>query len=241
MTTVSKTEPSPNASVPEETFKVLIGWTNEQWSIQARSSLISATPEQHLQAVSAAQTHVTSRPAFTSVNPISEIDENQLVRIIKERPEYAYIEKEMARTGGNCRIALVNLKEVLAFQPLVRVDHFEAWQPESLNNERLYELCFPPHRDVSDDEITIDRDESGFTISTLDPNIRVLPWHFVPDTAPRIDSQLQYNSASSPLKMQLLSFSLLRVPNDLTVVHYQDRYIFTERLYASSRFPLQRP
>ena len=37
--------------VPQETFRALIGWAPEQWSVQARSSLISATPEQHLQEV----------------------------------------------------------------------------------------------------------------------------------------------------------------------------------------------
>src|SRR5947209_11387806 len=212
--------------VPQETFRVLIGWAPEQWSVQARSSLISATPEQHLQAVRICKAQVTKRTAFAPTNPISEIDENDLVRTIKARPEYAYVETEVTNAGGSCRLAIVNLEEVLAFQPLVRVDHLETRQvQESLGDEGLYELCFPASRPISADEVTVEPDNNGYTITTLDPNIRMFPWHGIPGIPAGVNFQLQYPSASSPLEMQLFSFPLLRVPNYLQVVHYQDRYV----------------
>lgn len=212
--------------VPPETFRVLIGWAPEQWSVQARSSLISATPEQHLQAELTCKAQVATRPAFTATDPITEIDENDFVRAIKARPEYAYVETEVINAGGNCRFALVNLEEVIAFQPLVRVDQLETRQvQESLDDERLYELCFPASRPISANEVTIEPDNNGYTITTLDPNIRMFPWHSIPGIPAGVNFQLQYPSASSPLEMQLFSFPLLRVPNYLQVVHYQDRYV----------------
>ena len=175
--------PTPTSSndVPQEIFRALIGWAPEQWSVQARSSLISAIPEQHLRAVLTCKAQVTKRPAFTPTNPITEIDENDLVRTIKARPEYAYVETEVTNAGGSCRLAIVNLEEVLAFQPLVRVDHLETRQvQESLDDEGLYELCFPASRPISADEVTIEPDNNGYTITTLDPNIRMFPWHGIP-------------------------------------------------------------
>jgi hypothetical protein len=223
---ISLSIPMSSHDVPQETFRVLIGWVPEQWSVQARSSLISAPPEQHLQAVLACKAQVATRPPFTHTNPTIEIDENDLVRTIKARPEYAYVETEVTNAGGSCRLAMVNLEEVLAFQPLVRVDHLETRHvQDSLGDAQLYELCFPTSRPISTDEVTVEPDNNGYTITTLDPNIRMFPWHSIPGIPAGVNFQLQYPSASSPLEMQLFSFPLLRVPNYLQVVHYQDRYM----------------
>ena len=212
--------------MPQEIYRALIGWAPEPWSVQARSSLIVAPPDQHLQAVLACKSQVAARPAFTPTDPITRIGENDLVEAIKARPETAYVGTEVINAGGSWRLAMVNLEEVLAFQPIVRVDHLETRQVQgSLSDEQLYELCFPASRPVSAEEVTIDPDNNGYTITTLDPNIRVIPWHGVPGTPAGVNFQLQYPSASSPLEMQLFPFSLLRVPNYLQVVHYQDRYI----------------
>ncbi len=215
-----------SSNVPQETFRALIGWGNEQWSTQARSSLISATPDQHLQAVLACKAQVAMRSAFTPTNPVSEIEDNDLVKAVKARPEYAYIETEVTNSGGSCRLAMVNLKEVLAFQPLVRIDHLEKSHLQCpLSDEQLYELCFPASHPVSTDDATIEANSNGYIITTLDPNIRVIPFHSIPGTTTGINFQLQYPSASSALEAQLFSFLLLRVPNYLMITHYQDRYV----------------
>jgi hypothetical protein len=256
------TEAKPNGrptpmytnEVPQETFRALIGWAPESWSVPARSSLIAATPDQHSKAVLACKAQVAKRPAFIPTNPITEIEESGLVEAIKARPETAYVGTEVIDAGGSWRFAMVNLEEVLASQPLVRVDHLETHQVQgSLSDEQLYELCFPANRPISADEVTIGPVSNGYTVTTLDPNIRVIPCHSIPGipagtnpqslfekvrpiglrsqmTFPQMSAfqtgiQLQYPSASSPFELHLFSFSLLRVPNYLQVVHYQDRYV----------------
>jgi len=215
-----------NNQVPQETFRVLIGWGPKESAVQARSTLIHATPNQHSQAVSASRAQVASRRAFTPINPITEIEENDLTRAIKATPEYVYIETEVTNAGGKCRLALVNLETVLAFQNLVRVDHLDNRQVQgSLSDEQLYEMCFPASRPVSGDEVMIVHNGNGYTLTTFDPNIRVSPLHCIPGAPQEIKSQLQYTSASSSLEMQLLPFSVLRAPNYLQIVHYQDRYV----------------
>jgi len=137
-----------------------------------------------------------------------------------------YLETEVTNAGGSCRIALVNLEEVLAFQPLVRVDHLETRPAQgSISDEQLYEICFPASYPVSTDEVTIEPNGNGYTITTLDPNIRVIPWQSIPGAPEGLGFQLGYLSSSTPIEMQLFSFPLLRVPNYLMVVHYQGRYV----------------
>jgi hypothetical protein len=223
---ISLPTPMYNNEVPQETYRALIGWAPEPWSVQARSSLIAATPDQHLQAVLACKAHVSARPTFVPTDPITRIGESDLVEALKARPETAYVGTEVINAGGSWSFAMVNLEEVLAFQPIVRVDHLETRQVQSsLSDEHLYELCFPISRPISADEVTIDPYDNGYTITTLDPNIRVIPWHGIPGAPAGVNFQLQYPSALSPLEMQLIPFSLLRVPNYLLVVHYQDRYV----------------
>jgi len=85
--------PTLSSDVPHEIYRVLIGWALEQWSIKVRSTCISATPDQHLQAVLACKAQVATRPEFTSANPIIETDESDLAKALKTRPEYAYLPK----------------------------------------------------------------------------------------------------------------------------------------------------
>mgnify|MGYP007135462973 CR=1 FL=1 len=220
--------PRLSSDVPQEIYRVLIGWASEKWSINVRSTCISATPDQHLQAVLASKAQVATRPEFTPTKSITEINESDLVKALKARPEYAYLETEVTNAGGICRIAMVNLEEVLAFQPLVRIDHLETRQLQgSISDDQLYEICFPARRPVSADEVTVEPNPNGngYTISTLDPNIRVMPLYSIPGAPDGIVTQLNYPSSSTPFEMQLFSFPLLRVPNYLMVVHYQDRYI----------------
>ena len=229
--------------VPQETYRVLIGWTEDQWSIQARASLITnESLEEHLQAVAACKAFVSLRPKFIPTNLITEIAENELAKTIKARPEFSYAEMAIKKAGGNCRIARVNLRDVLAFQHLVRIDNLQSRLIEGVvSDEQLLELCFPLNQPIDANEVTIDLDDRGYTITVLDPNIRILPWSAIPtDTqSPLPGGQIQYPSASSPLQFPIFPFALLKVPNYLQVVHYQDRYILSHGYTRSASFLYQ--
>jgi hypothetical protein len=221
--------PIESNGVPQQTFRALIGWLPDPLAVHMRSSLTEATPEQHLQAVLASKAQVAARSTFTPTNPITEIKESDLLTALQARPETGYIATEVLNAGGSWRFAMINLAEVLAFQPIVRVDHLTPGHGgRALSDEQLYELCFPAGRSITADEVTVAQNDSGYTITTLDPNIRVVPMHGVPGAPANVGFQVQYSTASSPLEMQLLAFSLFRVPNYLQVVHYQDRYMLRD-------------
>ena len=225
------TTPAYHNHVPQETYKVLLGWLDDEWAIQARSSLISDTSENHTKAIEACRARVAARPAFTPDNPIAEIAENALVKAIKARPEFAFIETEVHNIDAeaSCRIAMVNLNDVLALQPIVRIDNLESRLIQgTLSEKQLYELSFPPNQ--IPDTVTIDNHERGYTVTTLDPNVRVALWNDIPMNPPQAlpKYQLQYPSASSSLQVPLFPFVLMRAPNYLQVAHFQDRYILRE-------------
>ena len=219
--------PTSNNAIPQEIYRVLFGWLDPEWAERVRSSLITDTSENHAKALADAQAHLASRPVFTPHHPVTELSENALVQAIKVRPEFSYIQTEVQSEDptGNCRIAMINLKDVLAIQPGVRVDNLETriFQGPP-TDEQLFALCFPPSE--PSEAISIDVNERGYTVTALDPNVRVVPWSHIPKIPPLALPlyKLQYPSALSPLQMQIFPFALLRVPNYLQVVHYQDRY-----------------
>ncbi len=214
--------------VSQEIYKLLFGWLDPEWAMQVRSSLITDTPENHAKALTDAQAHLTNRPVFTPHNPVTELSENELVQAIKARPEFSYIQAEVQSQDptGTCRIAIINLSDVLAFQPSVRIDDLQTRIFQSPpSEEQLFTLCFPPNE--PSDTVSIDVHDRGYTVTALDPNVRVVPWNQIPHDPPLALPlyKLQYPEASSPLPVQIFPFALLRMPNYLQVVHYEDRYI----------------
>lgn len=217
-----------NPTFLQETYRTLFGWLEPDFAIQVRASLIEDTPEGHMRALEESHAAVAARPTFVPGNPITRLPESELVRAIKARPEFAFTEAEMHADDpdAQCSIAQVDLHQIVAVQSIVRIDDLERRLVRlPISEEQLYTLCFPTSE--PSDTVTIDASNWGYTITTLDPNIQVAPLQTLPVDPPLElpTYQLQYPSASSALPMQLFPFALLRAPNYLQVVHYQDRYI----------------
>lgn len=231
--------PAPLQNAPHETYKVLIGWTNGQLTLEARSSTISCTVEDHLRAISACKMVIASRPFFSPTDPITELQDSEFLDAVKARPETAYLEAALKKAGGSCRFAQVNLKELLAFQPLVRIDDIEDSPIQSgMSGEQLYQVCFPPSPPVAPHEVTIEFHNTECKIITLDPNIRVFPWGHLPFPGePQIPGYaMPYPGAAAPFQMPLIPFPLVRHPNYFQVVQYLDRHFVRDGYHRGTRF-----
>ncbi len=201
--------------------------------------MISCSVEDHLQAISASKLAIASRPFFTPTNPITEIEDNDLLDAIKVRPETAYLEATIKKMGASCRFAWVNLKDVLVFQPLVRIDDIEDSPIQSrMSDEQLYQVCFPPSLPFAPHEVTIEFHDSVCKITTLDPNIRVFNWSQIP-----FPGELQlpnfvmsYPGAVEPLQIPLLPFPIIRHPNYFQVIQYLDRFFVRDGYHRGTRF-----
>lgn len=231
--------PVPIQNAPRETYKALIGWANGQWSIEVRSSMISCSVEDHLQAISTSKLAIASRPFFTPTNPITEIEDSESLDAIKERPETAYLEALIKKMGATCHFARVNLKQVLAFQQLVRIDDIEDNLTQNdMSDEQLYQVCFPPSLPIAPHEVTIEFHDTECKITTLDPNIRVFTWGQLPFPGePQIPNfTMSYPGALAPFQIPLLPFPLIRHPGYFQVVQYLDRFFIRDGYHRGTRF-----
>ncbi len=233
---------APDNEVPQEMFRALIGWANSQWAIDVRNSVITDTVEDHLKALAACQMIIASRPNFTPTNPITEIEDSTSLDALKIRPETAYIAREVTKAGGTWRFAKVDLRNVLAFQPLVTVDNIGDSPVQSdMSDGQLYQICFPPCRPIAPDEVTVEGNEAGYRITTLNPNIRVFPWHLLPFPAeiPQPAYNIQYPDVTLPFQVGLVPFALVRVPNYLQIVRYRERFFVRDGYTRVARFLCQ--
>src|SRR5579859_2412427 len=229
----------PVQNVQQETYRALIGWANGQWSIEARASVINASVEDHLRAISASKGAIELRPQFTVTNPIMEIEDGEILKAIKERPETAYLEASIKKMGATYRFAKVNLKDVIAYQPIVKINDMEDSPIQNgMSEEKLFQACFPPSLPVAFDEVSIEFNDAGCKVTTHNPNIRVINWGLVPlpgeHQLPSFN--IPYQGIEEPFQVPLLPFALIRHPNYLQVVQYLDRFFVRDGYHRGSEF-----
>lgn len=229
----------PVQNAPQETYRALIGWANGQWSIEARSSVIKSSVEDHLRAISASKLAIASRSFFTPANPIRDLEDGEFLSAIKERPEMAYLEASIKKMGATCRFARVNLKDVLVYQPLVKIDDMEDEPIQNdMSEEQLYQACFPSSLPVTFDEVAIEFNDAGCKITTHNPNIRVVNWGAIPFPGEfQMPSfNILYPGIEEAFQILLLPFALIRHPNYFQVIQHLDRFFVRDGYHRGTRF-----
>src|SRR6266571_4365968 len=125
------------------TMRTLLAYVDDQ---EKRNILLGRPPlpgedlTQLEQTIAAYNTARTSRPMFTQTNPIVSEDD-PLLDAIRTRPDVINV---FTSLGIPWRPVMIDLKQVLAFQHIVRVDDLDervAAACKDLN--ALLQLCFP--------------------------------------------------------------------------------------------------
>ncbi len=155
-----------------QSFRALIGWLSDQEATQfllGRQQLPTDDLEQINEVIANCRAAVTSRPMFTSKNPLIDIEDDAIRKTILERPDI-----HAAFAGLQWYPAMVDLREVLAFQKLINTEGLEARLAlVQTSKEELFELCIPTNQPLPPAGAIVDQDGKGFTISSLNPNLRI--------------------------------------------------------------------
>jgi hypothetical protein len=210
-------EPQSTNSPRFHTKRTLIAYVDDQ---EKRNILLGRLPlpsedltqiEQSIARYNAAR---TSRPRYTPTNPIVSEDDPILDKI-RTRPD---IINAFDPTGLSWRAVMIDLKQVLSFQPIVRVgDLDERVMATSKDTNLLYQLCFPPNVQM---EASFETNEQGHTIITSSPNLT-----YVPAQIP-VQAGAQFVPAPAFVPQVNLGF--------LNVAHYQGRYFVRDGYHRSA-------
>jgi hypothetical protein len=233
--TLQSVTPLRKNDVPYYRHRALLGWMSDQAAFEARASLVEDTQEAHFQVISAARAAIQARPPFVPTNPLLDLEVNAFLEAISARPEMHQIV-----AGWKWRFAQVDLREVLTFQPIIRVDDLSNRIPSaSLSQEQLYELCFPSNELAAPEEIVLELTDSGYIINTLNPNMRITPWHKVgspilSQQQPLLQTGLPFSPGVPPVGAMIVPFVLLKNPGYLQIVQYRDRYFIRDGYHRAA-------
>ncbi len=210
-------EPQSTNSPRFHTKRTLVAYVDDQ---EKRNLLLGRPPlpgenlvgiEQRIERYNAARNF---RPSYTPTNTIVSEDDPTLDRI-RNRPD---IMNTFAPTGLSWRAVMIDLKQVLSFQPMVRVDDLDGRVMTARKDiDSLFQLCFPPNVQM---EASFETNEQGHTIITSSPNLT-----YVPTQLP-----VQVGGQLVPVPAFVPQFNL----GFLNVAHYQGRYFIRDGYHRAA-------
>ncbi len=212
----------------QQTHRALLAWMDDQQAVQARASFLPDTLENHQQAIAVSRAVVASRPAFTSTPHFPKLEQNELLEAIKARPQMNAVVNGFA----DWHFAMVDLRDILAFQPVVRIDGLERrWSAFQECQEQIYEICFPTEQPIKILQI---QDAQGYTISSLNPNFGIGTVPLNPNQP--IVLNVAGDPSQPPVSVPAFPFVLVTNPNYLQIAYYQGRYILRNGYHRAAGF-----
>jgi len=205
--------------VAQRPLRVLTAWLSEQ---EAMVHLLGRTPmpQEDLTAISqkilACKASLEARPVFVPKYPVIDVGDDPMLQAMKERPEI-----RAAFAGLTWYPAMVNLRDVIAFQKIISVEGLEARVASAhRNKEQLLELCLPTNQPLPLSAALVDPDGRGFTVSSHNPNLRI--------TGGQGEAEVSPGPGLPTIRMQALMFFVTLGASFVQVAHYKGRYFIRD-------------
>ncbi len=159
--------------IAEEGHRALIGWLSDD---EAIALLLGRTPTPADDLVpfrerfAAKRRAVSGRSVFEPRDPILEAEDQASLDRIAARPEV-----QATFANMNWQVAMVDLDAVLSLQKIIRLTGLdERLNPVIATSANLLEFCLPSAQPAIPGRVFTDGDRKGMTISSLNPNLRVV-------------------------------------------------------------------
>lgn len=206
--------------------RALIGWLSEVEAIRALlgrepgpNDDVSDLREQAAQK----RAQVSSRSPYTPASAeVAATDQATLDRITA-RPEV------QAQFGNmRWRVAMIDLSYVLSFQKIINLGALdERLAPVEKNPSQLIDFCLPVNQPVPPLGAFTDPDGKGFTISSLNPNLRI---------AGGMIQKVELSPAPGlpPISTQAVSIFVTMGASYLQVAFYNGRYFLRDGYHRAA-------
>jgi hypothetical protein len=128
-----------------------------------------------------------------------------------------------AQTGTlDWSVRVIDLTKIIAFQKAIKIDGLdERVRPVVEGLQSLDDYCIPSTLSETEQMIMPDNDGMGFTLSSLNPNLRILGGNVT-------RTNVQSATDVAPVPMLALSFLVSMGSSFIQVAHYRDRYFLRD-------------
>lgn len=205
--------------------RYLVGWLSEELATNVLLGHVPMPTDDIVaihQTIKQCQDTVKGRPTFKTTNPIQDMDAATADEI-KSRPEI-----QAAFAPFTWRPAMVDLREVLSFQPDISLEGLENRIAEANNgSDSLLELCIPKNKPLSSAGILGERGSHSYTISNVNPNLKVQGSGVETRAVP-------VSPTLPPVNVLAITFFVGIPMSYLSVVSYNGRYFLRDGYHRAA-------
>jgi hypothetical protein len=208
-------------------MRALLGWFDEHEAVVSQLGRMPGPGEDssqvHARAVQYRE-RVATRSVYAPEDPVVPAVDGSILSEIETR-----MDVKSAFAGMNWKPAFVDLRRVLSFQKLVQVPEDDSPPPPAADDLRgLYELCLPTNQPQPPVGAFTDPDGKGFTVSSLNPNLRIGGANVSAALLPR-------GPGLPPMKAQALTIFVFMGASYLQVVRYRDRCFIRDGYHRATK------
>jgi hypothetical protein len=214
-------EVSASRSAPPQFHagRALTAWLNDD---EAVHSFLGRTPMDSddlapiLSRVEKTRDELARRPEFEPRSPILELGDRSELDAAQERPDIQTSFSEL----GNWRVEIVDMRLVLAVQKTIKVENLtERVAPVVADPSTLLDFCLPTERKEEKIPVYADLDKRGFSISSIDPNLRIVGTNV---------AEAGITTKSGPIEAQAVVFLVNFGSSFLNIARSGDRYFLRD-------------
>lgn len=171
----------PTEPVSQARGRALIGWLSEHEAITMLLGRMPAPADDVsvLEPTARSARNAVARRAPHAVSDPVVDQHHERLESVAARPEVA-----ASFAGVNWRTAMVDLRHVLALQKVIVADGLDERVPSTVSVDQLFDLCLPPLQATLAPHPTMDGDGKGMTLSSVNPNLRVVGANFSAQMVP---------------------------------------------------------
>jgi len=195
--------------------RVLLGWLSDQEATQlllGHAPLPTDDVSPYLRAAAISRQVVEKRLPYVPSDPRSATTDVRIAAVA-QRPEI-----QANFHGLEWQPAIVDLREVVSFQKLINADGLDSrlGSVTASDLDRLLDICLPTAQATPPVGALTDADGKGFTISSLNPNLRIAG-------AQLSDAMVSPGPGLPAVKMQAVTMFVSMGTSYLQVIRYRER------------------
>jgi hypothetical protein len=213
-------------SVVRRPARAIIGWLSQQETVTMLLGRGPAPNEDTKKLIAQAEQYaaaVAKRPGYNPVDP--RVTDHTYTDALAEVAQRPAVQANFHNLNWNT--AVVDLTKVLSFQKVIFTDDTPG-DPAGTDTSNLLEICLPSDQPIPPSGAIGDPDGKGFTISSLNSNLRIIGGQLS-------EANVSQAPGQPSVRMQAVTLFVSMGTSYLQVIHYHGRYFLRDGYHRAAK------
>jgi hypothetical protein len=213
--------------VAQQTGRALTAWLSQDEAAMVlrggRQPDVGQDLSEVAERLAAARAAVALREPLEPENPIRHLDDRSSLDAAAARTAL-----QAAFAATSWRLEMVDLRKVQSMQKAIKTDGLDdRLAPVLVDHDQLLDFCLPLAQSEPPSSALVDADGKGFTISSLNPNLRIA-------TGQMGKAEVSAGPGQPTQTMAALTLLVFMGTSHIQVAHYHGRYFLRDGYHRSA-------